>query len=161
MRKKMKNISSKKWFFYISLTSLLCYSLFVFIAYNTSIFPVLYDAKTCSTYYLFSYLIATAMLYAIDTNTRKEPAFLTLFCLPAITCIFLILTLFSCGYNYTFYIVLLLFISLIYILSYVINKYLITKILAIKNGYANILFIYVVLHLMIGIYLSFRILGFI
>lgn len=98
----MKNISFKKRFFYISITCLLCYSLFVLLVYNAQELEVLYNIKTCGTYYLFSYLIASAVLYVVDVNTRKEPAFLVLFCLPAFTCIFLILSLLSAGYTYSF-----------------------------------------------------------
>lgn len=156
----MKNISSKKWFFYISIISLLCYSLFVLIAYDSNSLGVLYDIKTCSTYYLFVYLIFSAVLYVVDVNTRKEPAFLTLFCLPVFTYIFLVLSLLSAGYEYSFYIVTTLFVFLIYILGFIVNKYWITKILSLKNGYVNILFIYVIAHLMIALYISFRIFGY-
>ena len=156
----MKRISSKKCFFYGSLIGLLIYSLFVLIAYNSNVLPALYDVKTSSTYYLFSYLILSAVLYAIDTHTRKEPAFLTLFCLPAFTCIYLFLTLFSVGYNYKFYLVVILVVGLIYIASAIINKYYLSKILVKENRYANVLFIYVIFHLMLALYLSFKFLGY-
>ena len=53
----MKKISSKKYFFYISVMFLVCYSLFVLLAFNANKFSVLYDVKTANSYYLFTYLI--------------------------------------------------------------------------------------------------------
>ena len=156
----MKKISSKKWFFYISLTSLLCYAMFVLIAFNAKILDILYDVKTCESYYLFTYLILSAILYAIDTHTRKEPAFLTLFCLPLFTFIFLVLCLISVGYTYDFYIMISLFIIIIYVISFVAKKFFIPKIMTMRNGYANILFFYVIVHLMVALYISFRFLGY-
>ena len=156
----MKKISSKKWFFYVSLMFLLCYAIFVLIAYNSKSLGVLYDVKTCGSYYLFSYLILSAVLYAVDTHTRKEPAFLTLFCLPLYTYIFIILCLISMGYTYGFYIIVTLLIILLYIISFIMKKYLIPKIMTMRNGYANILFFYVIAHLMVALYISFRILGY-
>ena len=160
MRNRMKKISSKKCFFYVSLMLLICYALFVLLAFNSDKFEVLYDVKTASSYYLFTYLILSAILYAIDSHTRKEPAFLSLFCLPIFTYVFLVLTLLSGGYTYEFYLIITVFISLIYVISFVIKKCLVSKILTKGDWYANILFVYVIVHLMIALYLSFRFLGY-
>ena len=156
----MKNISSKKSFFYISAVSLLLYALFVLIVFNTEDLPVLYDVKTCSSYYLFSYIALVAVLYCIDVHTRKEPGFLTLYCLPLFTTVFVFLALLSTGNSYQVFIVLLLSISLLYILGYICDKYWMKKILTIKNGYVNIVFFYIIIHLMVALYITFSIFGY-
>ena len=156
----MRQLSSKKSFFYISNTIIACYFIFVLILYSNNQLPFLYSREVCGIYYLFSYLLLGAVLYVIDTHTRKEPGFLTLFCLPVFTFFYLLGCLLCVGSDYPSFIVLILSISLLFILGFFINKYWIEKILVIKNGYQNILFIYVLVHLMIALYISFLILGY-
>jgi len=156
----MKNLSSKKWYFYISLCLLFLFSAFVVIAYGTKMLDVFCSKEVCSTYYLFTYLLVVAVMYWIDVQTRKEPAFLTIFALPAYTFIYLFLCILCSGMNYAALIVLCLVIVLVYVLCYIVNKYWIEKIMNIKNGYHNITFIYIMVHLLIVVYVSFKIFSF-
>ena len=156
----MNQLSSKKLFFYISLSFVLCYFCFVIIAYSSKWAPVLYDIKTCSSYYMFTYLLLAMISYAIDTQTRKEPAFLTLFCLPAFTTIYLMVCVLFSGVGIPNIMLLLVVMAAIFILGYIVYKKWIIKVLEIKNGYPNILFIYTVFHLMIALYISFEIFGY-
>jgi hypothetical protein len=156
----MQKISSKKWFFYISVGSLLCYFMFVLLMYNNKELPQLYSVETCNSYYLFVYLLLCAVAYCVDMGSRKEPGFLMLFCLPIFTFIYLLGCLFVSGALYSSFIILTLAISLLFVLGYIVNKYSIEKLLAIRNGYTNILFIYCLVHLMVALYISFKILGY-
>lgn len=156
----MRKLSSKKWFFYISTIILLCYFMLVLIAYNAKDVEVLYNEKTCNTYYLFSYLILSAVLYCIDVYTKKEPAFLTLFCLPIYTCAYLMMSVLCSCSNEIIYLFIFVGILIVYILHYFANKFLISKIIKNKNIYNNLIFFYIVAHLMIALYISFVIFGY-
>lgn len=156
----MRKLSSKKWFFYISNIVIICYFTFVLILFNSNQLPFLYSREACGIYYLFIYLLLSAVLYVIDTHTRKEPGFLTLFCLPLFTLFYLLGCMMCSGKSYPSFIVLFLSIVLVFIFGFFINKYWIEKILSIKNGYQNILFIYILIHLMVALYISFSVLGY-
>ena len=155
----MRNISTKKLFFYVSLSLVICYFTFVLIAYNGGFLKELYTLEYISLYYMFAYVLLAAVNYIIDIGSRKEPGYLTLFCLPAYTFLFLMGMMLLAGISWTYFIVLILVISLIYILGYICYKKWIEKILLIKNGYDNILFIYVILHLFIALFVVFKILN--
>ena len=139
----MMKASTKKLYFYISLCLVLCYFIFVLMAYNSKILSSLYNLEECGMYYLFVYVILSAVSYFIDIQTRKEPAFLTLFCFPAYTYLFMLGVMFIAGITWPYMIVLTLVMALIYILGYFCYKKWIEKILVIKNGYENILFLYI------------------
>ena len=62
--------------------------------------------------------------------------------------------------NWSYMIVLLLVIGLLYIAGYFCYKKWIEKIMLIKNGYENILMIYVIIHLFVVLYIAFKIVGF-
>lgn len=148
--------STKKLFFYISVCLVLCYFIFVLLAYNSGILTSLYTLKECGMYYIFAYTMLSAVAYFIDIQTRKEPAFLTLFCLPAYTYLFMLGIMFIAGISWDFMIVLTLVMFLVYILGYLCYKKWIEKILLIKNGYENILFVYIVIHLCLALFITFR-----
>ena len=156
----MQKISSKKWFFYLSVGTLLCYFMFVLLMFNSQKFPLLYSVETCNSYYLIVYLLLCAVGYFIDANTRKEPGFLVLFCMPIFTFLYLFASLLIAGALVSKIVVLILGISLVFILGFIVNKYWMSKIISIRNGYINILFIYVLVHLMVALYISFSIFGY-
>ena len=153
----MIKTSTKKLFFYISVSLVLCYFVFVLLVYNEGKFPELYNLEQSGLYYMFVYLLLVATNYVIDTQTRKEPAYLTLFCLPTFTLFYLSSVMLMSGVYWTIIVVLLLIMSLVYILGYYCYKKWIEKILMIKNGYDNILLAYVIIHLFIVLFVSFKI----
>ena len=113
----MNKTSTKKLFFYISISLVLCYFLFVILAYNANVLTVLYTLEETNFYYITVYVLLAATLYMLDTQTRKEPAFLTLFCLPAITLLFMLGMMLLGGETWHYYIVLILVISLVYLFA--------------------------------------------
>lgn len=155
----MRRISSKKTFMYFSLSLMVCYCIFVLIAYNSNILEGLYDIKKCGIYYLISYVLIVAVSYVIDTQSRKEPAFLTLLCIPIFTLIFLvsIMMITNAGVDG----ILLVVVSLMALLAlgYHCYKKWIHRILLIKNGYENILMGYVILHVFVVLYIAFKMIG--
>ncbi len=155
----MNKPSTKKLFFYISISLVLCYFLFVLFAYNAGVIPVLYTLEEAGFYYITVYVLLAATLYTVDTQTRKEPAFLVLFCLPAITFLFMLGMLLLVGITWQFYIVLILVIFLVYLFGYIVNQKWIEKIMMIQHGYDYILLGYVILHLFIVLFIVFKILN--
>ena len=156
--KIVSKTSTKKLFFYISIALVLCYFLFVLFAYNANVLSVLYTLEEVNFYYIIVYVLLSATLYMLDTQTRKEPAFLTLFCLPAITFLFMFGMMLLTGVAWYYYIVLILAITLVYLFGYIVNKKWIEKIMTIKNGYDNILMGYVILHMFIVLFIVFKLL---
>ena len=154
----MNNISSKKMFFYISLSLIFAYFTFVLIAYNSGFLKELYTLENCSLYYMFAYVMLCAVSYIIDVGTKKEPGFLTLFNLPAFSLIFILVIMILSGISWPFIILLFAVMSGVFILGYFCYNKWINKILLIKNGYENILFIYVIIHLFIVLFIVFKIL---
>lgn len=151
--------SIKKIFLYISLSIILTYFCFVLICYNAGTFNELYSLNTCSIYYITVYLLLAATTYCIDINSRKEPALLTLFCLPIYSAIFLLSFMMMGAVEWYLIILMLLTIGILYILGYYCYKKWIEKILLVKNGYENILMIYDILHLFTVLFIAFKILG--
>ena len=154
----MNKTSTKKLFFYISISLVLCYFLFVIFAYNANVLTVLYTLEEVSFYYITAYVLLSATLYTVDTQTRKEPGFLVMFCLPAITFLFMLGMMLLAGITWQFYIVLILVIFLVYLLGYLVNKKWIEKIMMIQHGYDYILLGYVILHLFIVLFIVFKML---
>ena len=154
----MIKTSTKKLFFYISITLVLVYFLFVLFAYNAKILPVLYTLEQVNFYYMVIYVLLSATLYTIDTQTRKEPAYLTLFCLPLYTFLFMLGMMFLAKIAWQYIVVLVLVILLLYLLGYLVNQKLIEKIMMIKNGYNNILLVYVMMHLFVVLFIVFKML---
>ena len=155
----MKQLSSKKLFTYISLILLFVY--FTFVVFTYDLFPVLHCKETCSIYYTFTYLLIAAVGFVIDTQSRKEPAFISLFTLPGFSTIYLVVSMIFVGERYNLIIVLLLVMLIVFVLGYLTYKKWINKILTIQNGYQNILFAYTILHTFIVVFFGFKILGFI
>ena len=155
----LKQLSSKKLFTYISLILILMYFTFVVITYDE--FPVLHSKEICSIYYTFAYLLFAAVGFVIDTQSRKEPAFISLFTLPGFSTIYLVVSMLFIGETYNWIIVLALVMLIVFTLGYLTYKKWITKILTIQNGYQNILFAYTILHTFIVVFFGFKILGFI
>ena len=154
----MKYLSSKKLFTYISLSIVLLYFVFVMVTYES--IPVLHSKEIASIYYTFTYLLLAAVGYIIDTQSRKEPAFITLFTLPGFTFIYLLMSMIFMNSNYPLIVVLILIMVVVFLLGYLVYKKWIERILLIKNGYQNILFLYVIIHTMIALYFAFKIYGF-
>ena len=154
----MKYLSSKKMFTYISLCVVLLYFMFVLITYET--LPMLHNIETCSIYHTFAYLLLAAVGYVIDTQSRKEPGFITLFTLPGFSLIYLLTSMIFTGTKYNLIIVMCLAMIIVFVLGYLVYKKWIIKVLNIKNGYPNILFIYVLIHTLIVLYFGFKIFGF-
>ena len=153
------NSSTKKLFTYISLTLVIGYFVFVLWMYNSHQLTDLYDPSKTSFYYIFVYILLVAVGYMIDIQTRKEPAFISLFAVPAFS-LFLLLGLFAmCGLNWPYFIILCLIIILLYILGFFCYKRWISKILTIKNGYENILFGCVILHILVVLLVAFNVIG--
>ena len=126
--------------------------------YNANVLPILYTLEEVNFYYITVYVLLSATLYIVDTQTRKEPAFLTLFCLPIITFLFMLGMMLLAGVAWYYYIVLIFVISLVYVFGHLVNKKCIEKIMSIKNGYDNILMGYVILHIFIVLFIVFKIL---
>ena len=156
----MLKASRKKLFLYISLSALIGYFVVVLFAYNANLLPDLYTMDKCSIYYIIVYLLVVATAYYLDTQSRKEPGFLTLFSIPAYSGLFLLGFMMIAGINWSYMIVLLLVIGLLYIAGYFCYKKWIEKIMLIKNGYENILMIYVIIHLFVVLFIAFKIVGF-
>ena len=155
----MKQLSSKKLFTYISLILLFVY--FTFVVFTYDLFPVLHSKETCSIYYTFTYLLIAAVGFVIDTQSRKEPAFISLFTLPGFSTVYLVVSMIFVGERYNLIIVLLLVMLIVFVLGYLTYNKWINKILTIQNGYQNILFAYTILHTFIVVFFGFKILGFI
>ena len=155
----MKQLSSKKLFTYISLVLILMY--FTFVVFTYDVFPILHSKETCSIYYTFAYLLLAAVGFVIDTQSRKEPAFISLFTLPGFSTIYLLISMVFMGERYNWIIVLALVMLIVFTLGYLTYKKWIAKILTIQNGYQNILFAYTLLHTFIVVFFGFKILGFI
>ena len=155
----MLKTSTKKLFFYISVSLILCYFSFLLIVYNSNILPELYTLKDCGLYYMLIYVLLAATSYAIDIQTRKEPALLTLFCLPTFSLCYLLSMMLLANSLWTNIVVLVLVASLVYMLGYFCYKKWIEKIMLIKNGYDNILLAYVIIHVFVVLYVSFRVLN--
>ncbi len=155
----MIKISTKKVFLYISLSLVLSYFVFVLFAYVGQSFSELYSLESCGIYYMVVYIFLVATSYFFDTQSRKEPALLILFALPAYTLIFLSGLMIIGKTDWQYIVVLFLVVSLLYILGYYCYKKWIEKILLIKNGYENILMIYVMIHLFIVLFIAFKIIG--
>lgn len=153
-------LSSKKIFSYFSLSLILGYFTFILICINSGIFPGIYDVKQSGICYIVIYVLLCATAYVIDTQTKKEPAFLTLFCLPVYTLAFLSLLMFLSGVGVGYYLVLGCLIILLIMIGYPCYKKWISKILLIKKGYENILAGYIIIHLFIALLISFKMVGF-
>ena len=143
----MNNISSKKMFFYISLSLIFAYFTFVLIAYSGGVLKELYTLENCNIYYIFSYVMLVAVMYMIDIGTRKEPAFLTLFYMPIISFTIMFIMMVLAGISWPFYIILIVVFACLFALGYWCYKRWINKILMLKIGYENILFFYIIIHL--------------
>ena len=154
----MNNISSKKMFFYISLSLIFTYFTFVLIAYSNGILKELYTLENCSLYYVFSYVIIVAVMYMIDIGTKKEPAFLTLFYLPIISFVFMLAMMILACVSWPFFIILTAIFTGLFALGYWCYKKWINKILMLKIGYENIIFFYILLHLFLVLFPVFVIL---
>ena len=102
--KTMNKPSTKKLFFYISISLVLCYFLFVVLAYNANVLTVLYTLAEVNFYYITVYVLLSATLYIVDTQTRKEPAFLTLFYLPIISFVIVLVMMILVGISWLYYI---------------------------------------------------------
>lgn len=155
----MHQLSTKKIFMYFSLALTLAYFTFLLIAYNSGILSTLYDVKTSGLYYIIVYVLLAAVTYAIDTQTKKEPALLTLFCLPIYSAIFLVILLFITGANLLYFGLLLALVGIVIGLGYLCYKKWIHKILLIKNGYKNILLVYVIIHMFVVLLIAFKMIG--
>ena len=155
----MYKLSTKKLFFYISLSLVICYFTFVLIAYNSGILKELYTLENISLYYMFSYVLLVAVGYIIDIGSRKEPGFLTLFFLPSCTLLFLLGMMLLANVMWTYILVMILVMLLVFILGYFCYNRWIEKILLIKNGYENILFLYIIIHLFIALFVVFKVLN--
>ena len=155
----MNNISSKKMYFYISLSLVFIYFTVVLFAYNAQTFKELYTLEYCSLYYVFGYILLSAIAYIIDIGSRKEPGFLTLMCLPVYSFVFLLGMMMLAGVYWTYMVLLLIIFGLFLLLGIYCYKHWIHKILFIKNGYDNILFLYVLIHLFIVLFIAFKMLN--
>ena len=154
----MKNISSKKIYFYATTILLFCYLSFVMLARVNSKFIALYSMEVCSTYYVLTYMGLSAVMYAIDSKTKKEPAFLSLFCLPIYSFAFIFLCLLVNVYNFIYYLLLLVATIILIGIGIVFNKYGMKKLTSTKNGYQIFLFTYIVIHLFIVLLIGLSIL---
>ena len=155
----MIKTSKKKIFSYLSLAFIIGYFVVVLLAYNSGVWQELYTLDVCGFYYITVYLLVVAVAYYLDTSSRKEPGYLTLFSLPAYSGIFLLSAMMMAGVDWQHFVILILSISLLYILGYFCNKKWIEKLLLVKNGYENILMIYLIFHLIIVLYIAFKLLG--
>lgn len=155
----MRKLSSKRIFMYFSLALIFCYCTFVLIAYNNGILKGLYDIKKSSSYYMVVYVLLSAVSYVIDTQTRKEPALLTLICFPIFTLVLLLILMLIASISTILIVVLICAMVSIIILGYIGYKKWIHKILLIKHGYENILFGYVIIHIFAALFVAFKIIG--
>ena len=62
----MNNVSSKKMYFYFSLSLIFLYFTFVLFAYNGGFLSELYTLSSVSLYYVFAYVLLVAVSYIID-----------------------------------------------------------------------------------------------
>ena len=153
------NTSTKKLYTYISLTLVMAYFIFVLLMFNSNELKELYNLQTSGFYYMFVYVLLVAVGYVIDTQTRKEPAFITLFTVPAFS-LLLLLGMFIMGNVFwVFYIILCVVILALYILGIFCYKKWINKIMLIKRGYENILLAYVIIHVFVVLFVAFKTIG--
>jgi hypothetical protein len=146
-------------FFYISLSLIFTYFTFVLIAYGSGFLKELYTLENCSLYYIFSYVILVAVMYMIDIGTRKEPAFLTLFYLPIISFVIVLVMMILVGISWLYYIVLIVIFGVFIALGFMCYNKWINRILMVKIGYENILFFYIIIHLFLVLFIIFKMLN--
>lgn len=149
------NSSTKKLYTYISLTLILAYFVFILWMYNSNQLNELYDIKQVGFYYIFAYILFVGVGYMIDTQTKREPAFITLFTIPSFSFILLLGMFIMDGVFWLYYVLLCLIILLLYILGYLCYKKWISKVITLKIGYENILFIYIIIHIFVVLIVAF------
>jgi hypothetical protein len=108
---------------------------------------------------MFVYILLVGVGYFIDTQTRKEPALITLFTIPAFSFILLLAFFIMSEVYWVYYLFLVLVFTLIYFSGFMCYKKWISKILQFKIGYENTLFIYLIIHLFIVLLISFNVMG--
>lgn len=150
----LKNLSSKKIFFYISLLILFIYGLVLVALRLNHLADILFKLETLKTYYLIIYLILAAISYYLDSSLRKEPGFLSLFFLPAISFLYLFISMSVGGAEPAKIVVMSLVMCLLVIASYFIYVKLMPKVLTIKHLYGISLFLYTVIHLTVVLLIS-------
>ena len=141
-----QNATVKKIYLYLSISACLCYFIFVLLMYNSNLLPEIYTLSECSLYYVIVYSLLAAVSYCIDTQTKKEPAILSLFALPAHSFIFLLGMMFLASCEWIYFIIMTAIFIVIYVVGIVIYKKFIGKILLVKNAYENTLLAYTIIH---------------
>lgn len=155
----MNNVSTKRLFAYFSLALIFGYSVFVLLVYNANVLSGLYTLEKCSIYYILVYVLLSAVSYTIDTQTRKEPGLLTLFCFPMFSLVFLLSIMLIASVSVGYIVLAIAVFVALYGLGYLTYKRWIGRIMLIKKGYENILLIYVIIHLFIVLFIAFKIIG--
>lgn len=151
----VKRLSSKQIYFYIiSILTLFFTSVFLILFANKK-FEFLYSKEHIETYYSLIYLFTAAVGYYLDSQSRKEPFYLTLFLLPILSLAFLLICALVGNINLFPIIAIIILFLLILILGYLFYKHLVTKIMIKKHGYQTCLFFYVLLHLTLVLAASF------
>lgn len=153
----MNKISTKRLFLYLSIPIVLSYFAFVLVMYSGNQLKELYTLAKCGFYYIVIYLLLAATTYIIDIQTRKEPGYLTIYCLPVFTILFLLGFILMSSVNNLYIIVLLAIMTIILVVGHLVYKKWMNKLSKHKNWYENILFIYVILHLFLSLFISFKI----
>lgn len=151
----MKYTSSKKMFFYISASLVVMFVTFLVIAKNTGMNEELFSLETCQSYYLFSFMGLSAVAYVIDTNSRKEAGYLILFAVPTYITCYLFICMLVGNLKFPSIAIMILIMALVFFAMYLVYKYLMPKVLSIKNGYQIISFIYMIVILTVVLFISF------
>lgn len=154
----VKQTSSKKMFFYISASLVVMFATFLVIVKSTNQMPELLSFEVCQSYYLFSFMGLCATAYVLDTNgrTRKEAGYLLLFAVPTYITLYLLICMLVGGQSVPAIIIMLLIMVLVFVAAHFTYKYLIPKIMNIKNGYQVISFVYMIVILTTVLFISFH-----
>jgi len=138
----MKNINAKRTYAYFSLSAVLLYGIFLIISKYFNFFSNLLTKEICLGYYLYLFLLISGVGYAIDSNSRKDPAYNTLFILPVYALLFITICIICSGLDIAYIILTILIALAVEIGAYFFNRYVIPKLMTIKNGYQLFLFLY-------------------
>ena len=135
------------------------FTTFLVLAKGTNEMANLYTIEMCQSYYLFTFMGLNAVSYVIDTNNRKEAGFLMLFAVPFYITAYLFICMLIGEVIFPMIAVMILIMSLVFFGAYLIYKYIMPKILMIKNGYQTISFIYMIVVLTIVLFICFSLMS--
>ena len=154
----MNRANFKNVYALISVGAVTIYALFLFICYQTNILKSLYNVETVEFYYMFTLMGFGGVSYVLDVNNRKQPGFLVLYIMPIHIFYFFSAVLMAIGVSLFYIFVILGACLAMELLGFIIDKYLMEKIINLRNGYPIILLIYDVFFLTVSVIVGFNLL---